>query len=189
MKKLLIAITGASGIPLALRFLQILGELGIERHLVVSQQSQTVLKYEHQETVDWQKCCEVKYPENDLAAPPSSGSYALDAMVVIPCSMNTLAHIAHGFESNLITRAVAVNLKQERPVVLVPRESPLSLIQIENIRQAKLAGCSIVPPILTFYFAPQTVQDMIDYVIGKILEILHIPHSLYPAWQPSQLPD
>ncbi len=173
--KILVAITGASGIPLAIHFLHTLKNLEIERHLIVSHHAQEVCKFEHDKPdILWQEYCEYYYKEEDISAAVSSGSYPLDAMVVIPCSMNTLAQIASGIESNLITRAVAVNLKQERKVILVPRESPLSLIHIENLRQSKLAGCSIIFPTLAFYFDPKTIEDLIAHTTGKIFDLLNI---------------
>lgn len=181
--KILIAATGASGIPLVLQLLRVLKDLNIERHFIVSHHAHTVAKYEHKADIIWRDYCEYLYSEDDISASVSSGSFTIDGMIVVPCSMNTLACIAHGIENNLITRAVAVNLKQERKVILVPRESPLSLPQLDNLRQAKLAGCSIVPPNLAFYFEPRTILDLINYTIGKILELLQIPHHLYPKWE------
>ena len=181
--KLLIAVTGASGLPLAIRFLEVLKQSEVERHLIVSAHAFLVEQHESGIPIDWDRLCEKRYHENDVAAAVSSGSYPLAGMVVIPCSMNTLANIAHGLEHNLTSRAAAVNLKQQRPLILVPRETPLSLIQIDNMRLAKLAGCTIVPPNLTFYFQPQTIAEMIDYLIGRILEILEIEHELYRRWR------
>ncbi len=181
--KILVAVTGASGTPLALRLLEILKELKVERHLIVSHHAQIVAKYEHHTNhIVWADYCEYLYTEDNISASVSSGSYPLNGMVVIPCSMNTLACIAHGIENNLITRAAAVNLKQERKVILVPRESPLSLPQVENLRQAKLAGCSIMLPTLAFYFSPKNIEDLVNYIVGKILELLQLPHHLYPSW-------
>jgi len=179
---ILVAVTGASGTPLALRLLEVLGELKIERHLIVSHHAQIVAKYEHRADIVWANYCECLYSEEHISASVSSGSFPIHGMVVIPCSMNTLASIAHGLENNLITRASAVNLKQERKVILVPRESPLSLPQLENLRQAKLAGCSIVLPTLAFYFQPKNIDDLVNYLVGKVLELLQLPHHLYPSW-------
>ena len=183
--KLLVAITGASGLPLAVRFLEILGKYNIDRHVVISEHAKEVLKYEHAQNIeiDWNKLSEKQYQENEIWASVCSGTYPIDGMIVIPCSMNTLAAIAHGLENNLITRAVSVNLKQQRRVILVPRETPLSLTHIENMRLAKLAGCSIVLPTIAFYFQPKTIDDLLNYIVGKILELFNIQHELYPSWQ------
>ena len=181
--KLLVAVTGASLLPVAVRVLQLCPTLGIERHLILSEHACDVAEYEGRH-IDWQALCERRYPVDDIGASVSSGSYPLDGMMVVPCSMNTLAHIAHGLEHNLVTRAVAVNLKQERKVVLVPRESPLSLLQLENMHRAKLAGCSILPPNMSFYTNPRTIDDLIEQLVGKIFELFEIRHHLYPAWDP-----
>lgn len=183
--KILVAITGASGIPLAIRLLEVLKENTIERHLIVSSHANVVAQYEDKKKYDWNALCEYQYKVGDIASNVASGSFSINYMVVVPCSMNTLAHIANGIEHNLITRSVAVNLKEERKVILVPRESPLSLLHIENMRKAKLAGCSIIPPTLAFYYNPQTIADVIDQIVGKILELCNIPHCLYPPWDKS----
>ncbi|NUM36316.1 MAG: UbiX family flavin prenyltransferase [Candidatus Brocadiae bacterium] len=182
-KRLLVAVTGASALPLAVRFLEVLKKQNIERHLVVSRHAQDVKKYETQKDILWETLCEKLYQDEDISSSVCSGSYPSDGMVVIPCSMNTLAHIAHGIENSVVTRAVGVHLKQERKVVLVPRETPLSLIHLENMLLAKKAGCSIVPPTLAFYFYPQTIDDLMDFIVGKILELFSISHTLYPLWQ------
>jgi 4-hydroxy-3-polyprenylbenzoate decarboxylase len=181
--KLLVAITGASGLPLAIRFLEILGKYNIERHIIISEHAKEVQKYEQQIEIDWQQLYEKQYKENEIWSSVCSGTYPIDGMVVIPCSMNTLAAIAHGLENNAITRAVSVNLKQQRRVILVPRETPLSLTHIENLRLAKLAGCSIVLPTIAFYFQPKTIDDLLNHIAGKILELFNISHDLYPSWQ------
>jgi len=178
------AITGASCLPLAIRFLRVLGKLGVERHLIISKSAQCVQRFDQKtEIVDWMELSEVLYPVDDVAAAVCSGSYEIDGMVIVPCSMNTLAHIANGLEHNAITRAASVNLKQQKKVVLVPRETPLSLIHIKNMYQAKLAGCSIVLPLLGFYYRPETIDDILDHICGKVLELLNIPHNLYTPWQ------
>lgn len=182
-KRILVAVTGASALPLARRFLMVLEKMKLERHLVVSEHALCVQEKEEIETIDWNHLCEKRYADDDISSSVCSGSFPVDAMTIIPCSMNTLAHIAHGIENSVITRAAAVNLKQERKVILVPRESPLSLLHIENLRQAKLAGCSIVLPIIAFYFQPQTIDDILDHIAGKVLELLDFPHELYRSWE------
>ena len=181
--KLLIAVTGASGIPLSVRLLETLGILNIERHLAVSNHAKDVQKYEQNEEIIWENLCEKYYSEEEIYASVCSGSYKIDGMIILPCSMNTLGHIANGIENSLITRAAAVNIKQERPVILVPRETPLSLIHIENMKKAKMAGCTILIPTVAFYFSPKTINDIINHIIGKILEILNISHNLYKTWE------
>jgi 4-hydroxy-3-polyprenylbenzoate decarboxylase len=180
--KVLVAITGASGFPLAVKFLKQLGKHGVERHLVVSENAEKVMEYEGGKR-DLKKLCEHFYSPTDTHTSICSGSYPMHAMVVIPCSMNTLAHVANGIEHNSITRAAGVNLKQERRVVLVPRETPLSLPALENMVKARKAGCSIVPPMLCYYVKPDSLGDVEDYVIGKVLELLGIKHELYKSWE------
>lgn len=181
-KRLLVAVTGASALPLSVRFLEVLKEKKIERHLVVSHHAQDVQECELKKNISWDCLCEKMYQDDDISSCVCSGSYPIDGMVIIPCSMNTLAHIAHGIEDSVITRAAGVHLKQERKLILVPRETPLSLIHLENMLLAKKSGCSIVFPTLAFYFSPQSIEDMMEFIIGKILELFSIEHSLYPLW-------
>jgi len=178
--KVLTAITGASGFPLAVRFLKELENNNIERHLVISRNAKKVQQYEGFQT---DILAEHVYDEKDTHASICSGSFPVTAMVVIPCSMNTLAHIANGLEHNAITRAAAVNLKEERSVVLVPRDTPLSLPALKNMVKAKEAGCSIVPPMLCYYNRPETVSDCTDFVVGRVLDVLDIEHKLYRRWE------
>jgi len=181
--RVLVAITGASGFPLAVRLLKKLGEAGVERHLVVSANARKVMEDESDlDESSLKKLCEHWYEPGDTHASICSGSYPMDAMIVIPCSMNTLAHVANGIEHNAITRAVGVNLKQERRVVLVPRETPLSLPALENLVKAKQAGCSIVAPVLCYYIKPTKIRDLEDYVVGRIFELMELKHELYKKW-------
>lgn len=181
--KILVAATGASGFPLTTTLLTALEKAGVERHLVLSDHTQKVIEYEgNPEKADLKGLCEHYYHPEDIHTSICSGSFPLDGMVIVPCSMNTLAKVAQGIEDNAISRAAAVNLKQERRVLLVPRETPLTLPQLKNMVRAKEAGCSIVPPVLAYYTGPQTVQDLTNYIVGRILELLRIPHDLYQYW-------
>lgn len=181
--KVLVAVTGASGFQLAARLLEVLGKMKAERHLVVSRNAQKVREYETKlSEADVKKLCEHYYEPDAVHTSICSGSFDLDAMVIIPCSMNTLGHIANGIEHNAITRAAGVNLKMERPVVLVPRETPLGLAHLRNLVKAKEIGCSIVPPMLCHYIKPKSVEDLEDYVVGRVLEVLGIKHELYEKW-------
>jgi 4-hydroxy-3-polyprenylbenzoate decarboxylase len=181
--KILIAVTGASGFPLATRLLGTLGKLKVERHLVVSKNAQKVREYETKlSEADVKKLCEHYYEPDAIYTSICSGSFDIDAMVVIPCSMNTLGQIANGIEDNAITRAAGVNLKMERPVVLVPRDTPLNLAHLRNLTKAKEIGCSIVPPMLCHYINPKSVEDLDNYVVGRVLEVLKIKHGLYEKW-------
>ena len=183
--RVLVAITGASGLPIAVGLLKALKARNVERHLVVSEHAWKVLEYEGGGTSRKQllALADKHYDANDIHTSICSGSFPMDAMVVVPCSINTLGHIANGIEHNAITRAAGVNLKQERTVILVPRDTPLSLPALRNLVAAKEAGCSIVPPMLCYYTKPKTVQDCTDYVVGRILELLGIEHKLYKKWE------
>lgn len=182
--RILVAVTGASGFPLAVKLLETLGNKKIERHLAITKNADKVREYETSlSREDVKKLCEQSYLPDAIHTSICSGSYPIDAMVVIPCSMNTLAKIANGIEDNAITRAVGVNLKQERKVILVPRETPLHLGPLKNLVKAKELGCSIVPPMLAHYTKPKTIGDAESFVIGRVLELLGIEHDLYTKWR------
>jgi len=175
--KLVIAVSGASGAVLAVRLLQELGSH--EVHLVVTRDAYRVI---HHELGDPALPCDYRYEADDLDAPISSSSYPLDGMVVVPCSMKTLAGIAHGYTNNLVVRAADNALRMGRRLVLVPRETPLSLAAIENLRAARLAGAVILPPMMAYYFKPQSVDEVTDFFVGKVLDVLGLPHDLYRRW-------
>jgi 4-hydroxy-3-polyprenylbenzoate decarboxylase len=179
--KLVVGVSGASGIVLAKRFLEVLKENGVETHLVVSEGAKLIAKNEL-DGEDISKLADYVYNNKDFEAAISSGSFKTDGMVVIPCSMKTLGAIANGVAHNLIVRAADVTLKQERKLVLVPREAPLNLIHLRNLVRCKEAGCTIIPPVLAFYPKPKTVDDMIDFVVGKILDSFGIENKLYKHW-------
>jgi len=179
--RLLVAITGASGFPIAIRLLQALK--GNEIHLIVSKHAWDVLKYESvmgkEEVL---KMANKAYKPDEIHAAICSGSFPLDAMVIVPCSMNTLGHIANGIEHNAITRAAAVNLKQGRKVLLMPRDTPLTLPVLRNLVKAKEAGCIIVPPMVEYYTKPETIGDVTQYFVGRIMELLGLEHDMYRRW-------
>jgi 4-hydroxy-3-polyprenylbenzoate decarboxylase len=181
--KILVAVTGASGFPLAIGFLRALRAGKHEAHLVVSNHAWDVQRYESgMKMAGVLRLADKTYAEGDIYTSICSGSFPMDAMVVIPCSMNTLGHIANGIEHNAITRAAGVNLKQERKVILVPRDTPLSLPALRNMVKAKEAGCSIVPPMLEYYTNPKTIDDCTNYVVGRVMELLGLEHRLYKGW-------
>ncbi len=175
--KLTVAITGASGVVLGQRLLQQLTDH--EVHLVVSDAARRVIAHE---LGDVSLPATHTYGEREIGTPISSSSFLIDAMVVVPCSMKTLAAVAHGYTENLIIRAADIMLRMGRPLVLVPRETPLSLAAIENMRKAKLAGAIILPPVMAYYFEPKTVDDATNFFVGKILDVLGIEHDLYRRW-------
>ena len=182
-KRIVVAVTGASGAILGIRLLEILRELGVERHLILSSWACRTIELETDYTPDQVRAlADVAYPEDDMAAAVSSGSFPADGMAVVPCSMKTLAAIANGFSYNLIARAADVALKERRPLVLMPRETPLSSIHLQNMLTASQAGAILVPPCIGFYTRPRTLEDAVDHLVGRVLDELRIPHQLYPRW-------
>lgn len=183
--RLIVAVTGASGAILAAKLLEQLGDH--EVHLIVSDAARAVLRHE---LGDEHLPAAFRYGERDWNSPLASSSFLADGMVIVPCSMKTLAMVAHGLSSNLIGRAADNVLRVGRRLVLVPRETPLSLAAIENMRLAKMAGAIVLPPNMAFYFGPQTLDDMVGFAVGKILDALGLPHALYRRWEgPTTLED
>jgi 4-hydroxy-3-polyprenylbenzoate decarboxylase len=180
--KIIVGVTGASGAVLAKRLLEVLKEKKIETHLIVTDEAKLIIKHELGGE-DLSKLASYSYKPRDFYAPFSSGSSDFDAMVVVPCSMRTLGAIANGVSDDLICRAADVFLKQERKLVLVPRETPLNLIHLRNLVAVKEAGAVVMPPVLAFYPKPKTVDDMVDFVVGKILDSLNIENDLYRRWK------
>ena len=175
--RLVVAITGASGPVIAVRLLEELQSHEI--HLVVTQAAEQVMAHElGSPTLPSAH----RYASDELDAPIASSSFPVDGMVVAPCSMKTLSAVAQGYTNNLVTRAADNVLRMKRRLVLVPRETPLSLAAIENMRAACLAGAVILPPAIAYYFEPRSVDDITDFVVGKILDALEIPHELYRRW-------
>jgi len=179
--KLIVGVSGASGAVLAKRLLEELKKRKVETHLVISGSGADLIKHELG-SVDLSKLVSFSYKPDDFFAKISSGSFKTDGMVVVPCSMKTLGEIANGIGDTLLVRAAEVCLKQERKLILVPRETPLSLVDLKNLVAAKEAGCTIIPPVLAFYPKPKSVGDMVDFVVGKILDSLGIENSLYKHW-------
>lgn len=175
--RLIVAITGASGSVLAVKLLESLANH--EVHVLVSDAAAQVLLHELGTT---DLTASYRYGENDWDSPLASSSFVTDGMVIMPCSMKTLAMVAHGWSANLIGRAAENTLRTGRKLILVPRETPLSLAAIENMRLAKLAGAVLLPPNMAYYFHPKTLDDMNAFIAGKVLDILDIPHTLYRRW-------
>jgi 4-hydroxy-3-polyprenylbenzoate decarboxylase len=184
---LVIAITGCSGVVYGVRLLEACRKLGIETDLIVSQAAEKLLELELGKNIkDIRKLATRNYSQDDLAAPLASGSVKTDGMVIAPCSMKTLGAIASGIADNLITRAADVTLKEGRPLVLVPRETPLNLIHLENMVKLKCAGATILPAMPGFYYKPKEISELIDFIVGRILDVLGVEHKLYRRWQGSK---
>lgn len=181
---LIVAITGSSGAVYGVRLLEICRQLGIEVDLIVSKAAKIIVKLELEKSVEeLRELATRSYSSEDLAAPSASGSYHTDGMVIVPCSMKTLGAIASGVTADLISRAADVTLKQNRALVLVPRETPLNLIHLENMAKLRHAGAVILPACPAFYHKPKNIPDLVDFIVGRILDVLGVEHQLYQRWQ------
>lgn len=180
-KKIVVAISGASGVKLGVKVLQLLPE-NIEIFAVVSNSAKTTLTLEHKKLVLPQKKNITYFEDNNLAAPISSGSFQTDGYLIVPCSMNTLAKCAVGISDTLITRVFSVMLKERRTVVIAPREMPFNTIQLENMSKLSSLGISIAPPVLGYYSKQQTIEEMENFIIGKWFDLLGIEHNLFERW-------
>jgi 4-hydroxy-3-polyprenylbenzoate decarboxylase len=184
-KRLIIGMTGATGAVYGLRILQILRELGgWETHLVLSDAG--VLNVRHELNLkrrDLHALADVAHSVDDVAASIASGAFKTEGMALVPCSMKTLAAVAHGFGDNLITRAADVVLKERRRLVVVPRETPLNLAHIRNMAAVTEMGGIIYPPLPAFYGGPKTVEALVDETVGRILGLFGIEAGLYTPWE------
>jgi 4-hydroxy-3-polyprenylbenzoate decarboxylase len=179
--EIVVALTGASGVAIGARLLEILaGQPDYPVHLLVSDGARAVIAHELGAQVSLPATW--RWEVDDLSAPIASSSRAPGAMVVAPCSMKTLSAIAHGYASDLVVRTAEIMLRLGRPLVLMPRETPLSLPAIENMRLAKLAGATILPPVVAYYPRPHTLADLTDFFVGKVLDVLDLEHDLYLRW-------
>ena len=171
----LIAITGATGIQIAIKILEILKEMGIERELIISKIAEKIIILETNYNIsDIRNLASRNYDFDDLAAAPASGSYKIEKMIIVPCTMKSLSAIANGYADNLITRAADVMIKEQRKLVLIVRESPLSAIHLENMLKLARLGVVIAPPLPSYYIKPKSVNDLITYTAGRILDQIGI---------------
>lgn len=187
---LTLGVTGASGAPYAVRLLRALNEAGVGVRLIVSTYGLRLLAEEsgiadldalRAATGDWSKV--ELYDSLDRGATPASGSAASRGMVICPCSMGSLASIAAGTSRNLVERAADVALKERRPLILVPRETPLSLVHLENMVRLTRAGATIMPAAPGFYHRPEAIEDLVDFVVARVLDHLQIPHAVGRRWK------
>lgn len=172
--KLVVAITGASGVELGKKFIDFLPK-EIEVHLITSNNALTVEQFENKNLT--------LHDNSNIAASIASGSFQVDMTVVIPCSMNTLAKIAHGIADNLVTRAAAVAIKEQRKLLLAPREMPFSAIALENMEKLAKLNVVIAPPVLGYYAESQSIDEMEKFLVGKWFDVLNIQHDLYKRWE------
>ena len=179
----LVAMTGATGAIYGIRLLEVLRELEVETHLVVSRWAEATIKTETDRRVDDVRAlASVVYDEDDLAAPPASSGFVTAGMVVAPCSMRTLAAVANGLSDNLVQRAAAVHLQEGRRLVLLARESPLSVIHLENMLRVAKAGAVVAPPVPAFYARLHSLDEMVDHTVGRALDQLGVEHERIRRW-------
>lgn len=196
MKPWVVAFTGASGIQYGVRLVQVMTQIGHPVCLIISEAARLVIKEEMGLVLKSYTQAEhleellgpagegsvTAYAPKDFSAPVASGSYPTAGMVIIPCSMGTLGSIASGISQNLIHRAADCTLKEGRRLVLVPRETPLHAIHLENMLKLARLGVRMVPAMPAFYSGAKTVEEMVDFVVGRVLDQMEVPHTLYPRW-------
>ena len=171
--KLIVATSGASGVNLGIKALKLLPE-SIDKHFIMSKNSKTVLSKEMNITM---------HNNKDISASIASGSFGTDAMIIAPCSMNTLAKIACGISDNLVTRCASVMIKEQKQLVLAPREMPFSAIALENMQKLATLGVIIAPPVMAYYSEQQTLDEMENFIVGKWFDLLGIENNLYKRWE------
>ena len=173
MKRLIIGISGASGVELGVKFIKALPK-EIEKYIIISEHAKVVFEKEDNTFL---------LDDENIGAISASGSFKSDGMVIIPCSMNTLAKISYGISDNLLTRTASVMIKEKRPLLLAPREMPFSAIALENMLKLSTLGIHIAPPILGYYADIKTLKDMENFLIGKWFDLLGIEHTLFKRWE------
>ena len=188
MKKIVVGITGASGSIYAKRLIEELASKGYLVHVIATDKGKQVFKYELSlDLKQWIRELNqptVKLEDNqNLFAGVASGSHGFDAVIVMPCSMGTLAEISHGLSRNLLCRAADVALKEGRKLIIVPRETPFNTIHLENMCHLSKVGATIIPAMPGFYHHPQTLEDLVNFVVGKVLSYLNINHNLFKKWE------
>ncbi len=172
-KKIVIASSGASGANLGIKILELMPK-EIEKHFILTKSAEVVLDKEMGVTL---------HEYDNIAASISSGSFGVDAMIIAPCSMNTLAKIACGIADNLVTRCASVMIKEHKKLILAPREMPFSAIALENMHKLSILGVVIAPPVMAYYSQQQTLEEMENFIIGKWFDLLGIENSLYKRWE------
>ncbi len=182
--RLAVGISGASGTVYGVRLLEVLRDAGIETHLILTAAAEEVARRELDRTPEQiRDLATYVHADNDLAAPLASGSFPVDGMVIVPCSIKSLSAVANSYCDSLLVRAADVNLKEGRPLILVVRETPLHLGHLRLMERAAEQGAVILPPMPAFYHRPASIQDLVDQTVGKILDRLGTPHDLYRRWR------
>ena len=188
MDRVVVGITGASGIPYGIRLLEVLREFDVEVHLTCSPSASLVNKHEG-DGRSWDEVlalADVLHDNDNLAASIASGSFKAKAMAIVPCSGTTLGKLAAGISDNLVTRAALVMLKERRQLILVPRETPLSTIYIDNMLKLSNAGAIIAPASPAFYNKPKTLDDNINFIVGRVLDLLGYDSEIFSRWEGSE---
>jgi 4-hydroxy-3-polyprenylbenzoate decarboxylase len=182
-KRIVIGISGASGVIYGVRMLELLKEMDFETHLIISESGRLNIEIETgYKPRDVEAMADFIYDHKDMAASLSSGSFLTEGMVVIPCTIKSLSGIAHSYNENLLVRAADVTLKEKRKLVLVVRETPLHIGHLRLMTLAAEMGAHLVPPVPSFYHQPETIEDIIDQTIGKIFDYFGIEHDLFRRW-------
>jgi len=183
VRRIIVGISGASGAPISIELLKALRDNDIETHLLITKSGEKTIKAETNLTVSQVRdMASIVYDNNDIGGAIASGSFKTDGMIVVPCSMKTLAGIHSGYSDNLLLRSADVCLKEHRKLVLVARECPLSPIHLRNMFELSQYGAEILPPVLTYYNEPKTVEDMTKHIAGKILDRFDIEYAEYKRW-------
>jgi 4-hydroxy-3-polyprenylbenzoate decarboxylase len=183
VKRIIVGMTGATGVIYGIRLLETLQQSDIESHLIISEQAARNIEIETEYAVsDVEKLAGEVHDIRDMAASISSGSFRTDGMVIVPCTIKTLSGVANSYNDNLIARAADVTLKERRRLVLVVRETPLHKGHLKLMYEVADLGGIILPPVPAFYHGPKTIQDVIDHTVGKILDQLDIDHALFRKW-------
>lgn len=182
-RRYVVGMTGASGVIYGIRLLEVMKKSKIETHLIMTPAAKITIAAETDYTVQFvERLATKSHRYNDIAASISSGSFKTDGMVVVPCSMHALGAMASGVSDNLLIRAADVTLKERRLLVVVPRETPLSLIHIENMQRLARAGACVLPATPGFYQRPRNVAEIVDHLVGKILDVLGVENALFKRW-------
>ncbi len=181
--EVVVGVSGASGVQYGVRLLQVLKEKGCVTHLIITDSARKIMEIETKHVLeDVERLANYVHGPYDFTAPVASGSHLFDAMAIVPCSMGTLAGVASGTSNTLITRAADVCLKERRRLVLVPRETPLSLVQLKNMVACAEAGAIILPACPGFYSCPKILEELVDVLVGRILDLIGVENNLYRRW-------
>jgi 4-hydroxy-3-polyprenylbenzoate decarboxylase len=188
--RIIVGITGASGVIYGIRLLEVLKDLGMETHLVLTEEAKKTIYLETTFTAEEVEGLAARVHHiDDLGAPISSGSFKVDGTVIVPCTIKTLSGVAHSYSEDLLIRAADVTLKERRRLILVVRETPFHKGHLELMLKVAELGGIILPPIPAFYHLPRRIEDLIDHTVGRILDIMQLEHSLYERWGEHKMED